>query len=245
MKDRISTYPGRVTLTPVEGQTNTYDMQRADDPIQEGTPLNTANLLTDETATALGLDPADNPSVNDALGAVGETAGNALPKTGGTMTGNLILNADPTADLGAATKQYVDNKVASTGTYHTEIITASGDWQVPGGVTSVFVRIFGGGGCGSGSGSTGYYGGGGGGGHMATSTISVAPGTMIPITIGAGGVESNSASARTGGTSSFGVYLSADGGSGGTWNTTPYGGSGGSGGGGGGYYYSSNDTKSQ
>lgn len=32
----------------------------------------------------------------------------ALPIAGGTMTGNLILNADPTIALGAATKQYVD-----------------------------------------------------------------------------------------------------------------------------------------
>lgn len=34
---------------------------------------------------------------------------NYLPKSGGTMTGNLILNANPTANLGAATKQYVDS----------------------------------------------------------------------------------------------------------------------------------------
>jgi len=32
-----------------------------------------------------------------------------LPITGGTMTGNLILNADPTTALQAATKQYADN----------------------------------------------------------------------------------------------------------------------------------------
>lgn len=33
---------------------------------------------------------------------------NYLQKSGGTMTGNLILNANPTENLGAATKQYVD-----------------------------------------------------------------------------------------------------------------------------------------
>ena len=38
---------------------------------------------------------------------------NYLPKSGGTMTGNLILNANPTANLGAATKQYVDSKIAT------------------------------------------------------------------------------------------------------------------------------------
>lgn len=39
------------------------------------------------------------------------TSGKFLPLSGGTMTGNLILNADPTTNLGAATKQYVDEYV--------------------------------------------------------------------------------------------------------------------------------------
>ena len=38
------------------------------------------------------------------------TANNALPKSGGTMTGSLILKSDPTADKEAATKKYVDDK---------------------------------------------------------------------------------------------------------------------------------------
>lgn len=32
-----------------------------------------------------------------------------LPTSGGTMTGELILNGDPSTNLAAATKQYVDN----------------------------------------------------------------------------------------------------------------------------------------
>lgn len=40
----------------------------------------------------------------------------ALPKSGGTMTGNLILNAAPTTDLQAATKKYVDDKTRSVRT---------------------------------------------------------------------------------------------------------------------------------
>ena len=55
MKDRVPLYPGRVRLTPVSGQENTYDMVRADEPTQEGTPLNKASLLKDSTATLLGL----------------------------------------------------------------------------------------------------------------------------------------------------------------------------------------------
>lgn len=55
MEDRISLYPGRVTLTAVAGQANTYDMERADSPTQEGTALNKANLLKDSTAALYGL----------------------------------------------------------------------------------------------------------------------------------------------------------------------------------------------
>ena len=38
--DRVPTHPGRVKLIPVDGQANTYDMVRADEPIVEGTPIN-------------------------------------------------------------------------------------------------------------------------------------------------------------------------------------------------------------
>lgn len=66
MNDRISEHPGRVTLTPVAGQENTFDMVRADQPTQEGTPLNKATLLTDEVAEAIGL-TSEDPTVNEAL----------------------------------------------------------------------------------------------------------------------------------------------------------------------------------
>ena len=55
MKDRVPLYPGRVTLTPVSGQANTFDLTRADQPTQEGTPLNKASLLKDATAALYGL----------------------------------------------------------------------------------------------------------------------------------------------------------------------------------------------
>lgn len=43
----------------------------------------------------------------------GTKADNAMPTNGGTFTGSITLNADPTTDLGAATKKYVDNKVSN------------------------------------------------------------------------------------------------------------------------------------
>ncbi len=52
--DRVPTYPGRVKLTPVSGQTNTYDLVRADSPTQEGTPINKA--LLDQKAYTLTSD---------------------------------------------------------------------------------------------------------------------------------------------------------------------------------------------
>lgn len=55
MQDRVSLYPGRVKLEPVAGQAKTYDLTRADQPTQEGTPLNKASLLKDTTAALLGL----------------------------------------------------------------------------------------------------------------------------------------------------------------------------------------------
>lgn len=49
--DRIPTYPGRVKLVPVAGQENTYDMVRADVPVEAGTPINKA--LFDSYATKI------------------------------------------------------------------------------------------------------------------------------------------------------------------------------------------------
>lgn len=73
MKDRVPVYPGRVKLTPVSGQSNTYDMVRADAPTEEGTPLNTNTLLKGTTAELLGL-IAEDSTPDDALNALYELA---------------------------------------------------------------------------------------------------------------------------------------------------------------------------
>lgn len=69
MTDRTPLYPGRVKMTPVSGQANIYDMERADQPTQEGTPLNKATLLSDASAAALGL-AGDDPTVDEAWAAL-------------------------------------------------------------------------------------------------------------------------------------------------------------------------------
>ena len=87
-----------------------------------GTLMKKSTILTDELATALGL-TQDDPTILDVFTKLKElvataqstansaktTANAALPKSGGTMTGNLVLKGDPTSNLMAATKQYVDN----------------------------------------------------------------------------------------------------------------------------------------
>lgn len=45
LTDRIVEYPGRITLTAVSGEADTYDVTRAEGTVtQEGTPINAENL---------------------------------------------------------------------------------------------------------------------------------------------------------------------------------------------------------
>lgn len=62
MRDRIPTYPGRIVLTPVDRERNIFDMSRADEPIQEGTPLNRKTLFSDEAVLEFGMESDATPS---------------------------------------------------------------------------------------------------------------------------------------------------------------------------------------
>lgn len=62
MKDRIPVNPGRVLITPEDGSAAFYaTMTRADNPTEEGTKLNKANLLKDATAAMFGFGDAAVP----------------------------------------------------------------------------------------------------------------------------------------------------------------------------------------
>jgi hypothetical protein len=50
-----------------------------------------------------------------------------VQKSGDTMTGLLVLSGDPTANLGAATKQYADTKIAKSGGTMTGLLVLSAD----------------------------------------------------------------------------------------------------------------------
>lgn len=99
VEDRVSTYPGRIKLTAVSGQANIYDMSRADDPVQEGTPLNAA--LLNQKANTLSEDVTlyVSPSGDDYNGdgssgvpfATIQKAIDSLPKNLGGYTATIHI----------------------------------------------------------------------------------------------------------------------------------------------------------
>lgn len=125
------------------------------------------------------------------------------------------------------------------------ILTGSGSWTAPPGVTSVKVTIGGGGGGGGGGGNytggagSGAGGGGGGAGGLSIGVVSVIPGVSYPYVNGGGGVGgAPQSSGGDGGDSSFGGLVGHGGspGGGGVGMNPGTGGPGGVGGVGDGYF---------
>ena len=95
-----------------------------------------AELHADNAVAALvDSAPALLDTLNELAAAIGDDAnfassigtsiGEKVAKSGDTMTGELVLSADPTQALAAATKQYVDAQASDA--YNDAILTASGD----------------------------------------------------------------------------------------------------------------------
>lgn len=157
MQDRVSLYPGRVKLEPVAGQTNLYDLTRADQPTQEGTPLNKATLLKDSTAALLGLGTDAVPDdafvalvfgqgvygyrvrvqLADGTPVEGATVSGIQPLTGSTLvTGEdgIVLGKSTSASVTiGCTSPYIDQKapaaqtVTKTGTITDVTLTLEND----------------------------------------------------------------------------------------------------------------------
>ena len=99
-----------------------------------------------------------------------------------------------------------NNPISGTfGTGKIQFFIASTTWTVPSGITSVRVRVWGGGAGGANNIANGK---GGAGGGFAIGVIAVTPAASITITVGNGGMKGTA-----GGTSSFGASISATGGS--------------------------------
>lgn len=162
-------------------------------------------------ASVAGFNPGDEIRIRTTSGGPGATV---------TASVTLGETTSATWTLTSATKTH-------------ELFTSSGTFTVPSGVSSVRVLVVGGGG----GGANGHQGGGGSG-YVNVATISVTPGEAVPITVGAGGSGANECDGcndingnTPGEVSSFGSYLSANGGQTPTTINGP-GGNGGSGGGG-------------
>ena len=106
MQDRVPLYPGRVTLTPVSGQANTFDLTRADQPTQEGTPLNKASLLKDATAALFGKTNAAVP--DDILNLLSKSAlAQIKEKYTKTTIGTLAVGKTITLNVDGAAKEFI------------------------------------------------------------------------------------------------------------------------------------------
>lgn len=134
--------------------------------------------------------------------------GSSARFSSGYYTGGTIRAVEPTPTFKLVSKTFTSNT----------------NWVVPNHNGYISVRIFGGGGGGGGGEQMrDGHNSGGGGGWMNNADLTIANGSSVSITIGKGGKHEQS-----GGTSSFGTWLSANGGTyGGFWA-----GNGGSGGGG-------------
>ena len=129
--------------------------------------------------------------------------------------------------------QVINVYVNNTYRLQTDVITSNTSYSIPSHYGNIYVRCFGGGGGGAQCA-------GGGGGWMNNGEFNIPNGTSVSITIGAGGRYpiGFAKNGTAGGTTSFGTYLSANGGEGGkndSRNDKYVGGNGGSGGGGANY----------
>ena len=84
--------------------------------ISSGTANGTINVTANGNTSAVSVHGLGSAAYTNttayATAAQGSKADAAMPKSGGTFTGTVTLAANPTSNLQAATKQYVDNNVS-------------------------------------------------------------------------------------------------------------------------------------
>lgn len=147
-KNRIPTKAGRVNLTPIAGETNKYTLTRADEPLEEGTPLNkemldeflAASGVTTGEATALELAQDGyvlgdgyairfklNVDINDGYGTtlnINKTGAKRLKATGSYPFGTIKAGTWINAIYDASEDAYIMPGSAEIANYPTEEISA-------------------------------------------------------------------------------------------------------------------------
>ena len=98
-----------IAFTFAQDGSNSYWYANHSILVQDGVTDGTVRIAGQEAAVH-GLGSAAYQNTNAfATAAQGQKADEAMPKSGGTFTGPVILDADPTSAMGAVTKNYVDN----------------------------------------------------------------------------------------------------------------------------------------
>ena len=94
MRDRNPRYPGRVRLMPVDEENHIYDLERADEPTQQGTPLDKNTLLRDETVARFGgnSDMTVDAAINAIMDELGLKIGDVVQTTGDVPDGWLPMD---------------------------------------------------------------------------------------------------------------------------------------------------------
>lgn len=120
VKDRVSTYPGRVKLTRADGSSEYVTLERADSPTQEGTPINKA-LFDSIVADLDGKANMINGEVPTA---------SYLRLTGFSILNGVDLNTIKyTGQYGVMTN--CTNRPVSTGSYDAlEVVMYSSHWLI-------------------------------------------------------------------------------------------------------------------
>lgn len=157
----------------------------------------------------------------DAVGAVALVNRDGTPIAAGQIAADSLIEMvcapGPTWRVMNIVPSYEAARIAFP-TVVTYATPGTFNWTVPASVTKVRVRVWGGGGSGGNGYSAGGGGAGGGGAGYTEKVVTVVPGAVIPVTVGAGGAAPASgivAGGLTGGASSFGPHCSATGGGGG------------------------------
>ena len=107
MRARQALNPGRIKLTFEDGSVKYATMERADNPVVEGHPLNPYTLLKDETCTMLGGDP-ETMVPDDAFQMLA-----SLAASGGGGSGDVGDLEDTALEVGT-----IVNAGAGWNTYH-------------------------------------------------------------------------------------------------------------------------------
>ena len=186
MKDRVPTKPNRVLITPEDGSAPQYaTITRADEPTQEGTPLNKETLLSDEAAASIKRRTGfETNTISDVFNALGDETR--------IFTANREIIHQSTTWIAP-----ISGKIT--------LIGIGGGGGGAGAVSQIYASA-------TPYVNHGAQGGAGGAGYVNRVDIVVKEGDELTIIIGAGGNGSNDAFLKTNGSGSFSAGKASDGG---------------------------------